>query len=162
MDGKKHKNMNRYLIVLILSFFLLKGYSQNNTNKSTRVTLGPDFCYTTVYSLYGLLIDGKIMCDFFSKNSIKRHTKKIYLIDKSIINKYPYFNFKNYKSLHEEEIKSLIVLNNKLLYCNEKKSILHKYKKEDIIEFYFVKRFDAIKKFGWKYGKNGALIINTK
>ena len=154
--------MNRYLIVLVLSFFLLKGYSQNNTNQSRRVTLGPDFCYTTVYSLHDLLMDGKFMCDFFSKNPVKERIKGVYLIDKSIINKYPYYNFKNYKGLYEIEIKSLIVLNNELLYNNEKKHILHNYKKEDIIGFYFVKRFEAIKKFGWKYGRKGALIINTK
>ncbi len=152
--------MKKIILIILIIFMSIYSNSQNDSIMFGSVHASK--CSEIVYSIYDLLIDGEFMCDFFSNNPIKSSIKDIHLINESIIENHSYFDFKKYNGIYEIEIYSLIVLNNKILTNLDAKNTLCKYREQDITEFYFTKRLRAIRKFGWKHGRKGALIINTK
>jgi len=131
--------------------------SQEDTTVFIGGSTGLDLCSETVYSIQGLLLDS-IFCGLFQSYQFK--TVDI-ILKEDAEKRYPIYNFDNKKGLWEIEVHALIVLNGKVLITKDEKSILAKYRQEDIKDIYTINRIEAKRKYGSKLGKKGALIINT-
>ena len=147
------------LILLLLSINIVTS-AQNYTSSIDTLQMRADRSDEIIYSYQGLLIENVKYLG--SLKTYQFDIKNVLLVSKDAKKKYSNYNFKNYRFVYEIEIYALVVLNDKLLKTQKKKDELAKYKQSDIKKIYSIGRLKARRKYGWKIGRKGALIIKTK
>ncbi len=148
--------------IVLLSLLIVLKIGLFAQNDIVIVKLRLDDINKIVFCIDGLLIEGNSeKYDYFNLKPYHLRVTDINFVDKVFRDKYNYYGDR--RSYYIEDIKCITVINDTSFILPDKyKETLINYKIENIDTIYTLKRFEAIKKYGFRKGKNGALIIKTK
>jgi len=126
------------------------------------VKTGLDDINNIIFCIDGLLIEGNSeKYKYFNSKPYHFRVTDINSVNKVFRDKYHYYG--DTRFYYIEDIKCITIINDTtFIFPDKYKETLKYYKAENIDTIYTLNRSEAIRKYGWLKGKNGALIIKTK